>query len=188
MCDRVPINVNELFGVVFMSIGRFKNMLIWCAIGMVLSPVVSAETFRLVSVIHPKDYPLTFGGFHIGSAIVSESEVDILPTKLTFALQFNISGSAKSPEEIKQISEKYYKFPEFLESGGSRLIHGGTQMISIDFEPLDNGVSDEDPYFEGSFRFEGNTEQFTGLTGACDYTWTVQPENFALMRANCKTN
>ena len=173
-----------------MSIRRIKHaamssVIIIC---MVISSMAVAGSFRLVSVIHPKDYPLTFGGFHIGSAIVSESDVDILPTKLTFALQLNISGSAKDPEEIKQISEKYYKFPEFLGSGGSRLIHGGTQMISIDFEPLDNGVSDEDPYFEGSFRFEGNTEPFTGLTGACEYTWTLQPENFAVMRANCKTN
>ena len=85
-----------------MGLNLFKNMLTWCAIaiGMVLSSIASAETFRLVSVIHPKDYPLTFGGFHIGSVIVSESEVDMLPSQLTFASQFNISGSAKSPLEV----------------------------------------------------------------------------------------
>ena len=173
-----------------MGFNRFKCMLTWCAIGiaMVLSPIATAESFRLVSVIHPKDHPLTLGGFHIGSAIVSESEVGSLPSQLTFAGQFNISGSAESPKKIKQIAEKYYKFPEFLESGGSRLIYEETHIISINFKPLGDGVSDEDAYFEGSFAFEGVTGQFTGLTGTCDYSWTLQPQNFAVMRAKCEIN
>lgn len=173
-----------------MNLGRFRNVLTVSviSIGMMLSSEVSAKTFSLVAVIHPKDYPLTFGGFHIGSAIVSESEVEMLPSKLTFAIQFNISGSAEGSEEIQRISRKYYKFPEFLESGGSRLIYDGTQRISIDFGQLDDEVSDADADFDGSFRFEGDSDQFDGLRGTCAYTWRSQPEKFVLMRAKCETD